>query len=175
MLPSIETMQLTLRPFLAADLIPLYQIQSDPQAMQYTYRAATLDEFTAHIYAYLNLETTIGYAPWVIVERATAQICGWGGLCIDPFAPGWGVELSYYFAQSVWGRGYATELTQATLAYGFDTLHLPCLGAFAHPENKASNRVLEKCGFRLLGYEPALARNHYEIQRAAWRPLTSKA
>jgi len=116
MLPSLETTHLTLRPFLAADLNPLYQIQSDPQAMQYTYRAATLDEFTAHMQAYLNLETMIGYAPWVIVARATDQLCGWGGLSIDPFAPGWGVEISYYFAQQVWGRGYATELTHATLA-----------------------------------------------------------
>ena len=31
------------------------------------------------------------------------------------------------------------------------------------PDNIASIRVLEKCGFAFLRYEPSLGRNHYEI------------
>jgi len=163
MLPIIQTAHLTLRPLRQEDFAPLYQIQSDPQAMQYTYTATSLAEFTEHIQAYANLETTIGYAPWAIIERTTAMLCGWGGLCIDPFDPGWGVELSYYFSPTVWGRGYATELTRATLDYGFATLQLPAIGAFAHPDNGASNRVLVKCGFHFQRYEPKLARNYYAV------------
>ena len=166
--PILTTSQLTLRPLQAEDCAPLYLIQSDPQAMQYTYTATSLSEFAEHLQAYANLETTIGFAPWAIVERVTHRLCGWGGLCVDPFDPGWGVEISYYFAPTVWGRGYATELTQAALRYGFASLHLPLIGAFAHPDNQASNRVLGKCGFRLRGYEPKLARNFYEFRREWW-------
>lgn len=169
MLPSIKTTHLSLRPLHPADYEPLYQIQSDAQAMQYTYVATSLEEFCEHISAYANLETTIGYAPWAIVEAASASLCGWGGLCIDPFDPGWGVEISYYFSPQVWGRGYATELTYAALTHGFETLYLPAIGAFAHPENKASNRVLVKCGFCLHHYEPKLARNFYEFRREWWQ------
>ncbi len=118
-----------------------------------------------YLRAYAALTTTIGYAPWAIRERATTTLCGWGGLAIDPFDPGWGVEVSYFLAPAVWGRGYATELVNASLCYGFEALGLPVIGAFAHQENHASSRVLEKCGFRFVGYEPTLDRNRYEIQK----------
>lgn len=169
--PTIQTARLTLQPLHEDDFVPLYQIQSDQQAMQYTYTATSLEEFSEHLRAYAALATTIGYAPWAIRERATTTLCGWGGLAIDPFDPGWGVEVSYFFTPVVWGRGYATELVTASLNYGFAVLCLPQIGAFAHPQNRASNRVLEKCGFRFIGYEPKLARNRYEMQKESWRPM----
>lgn len=168
MLPVVKTAHLTLRPLQAADIEPLYNIQSDAQAMAYTYIAKSLEEFTEHIQAYANLETTLGYAPWAIVATEFDLLCGWGGLCIDPFDPGWGVEVSYYFSPTVWGRGYATELTRASLKYGFMQFGLPLIGAFAHRENLASNRVLEKCGFRFTGYEAKLDRNRYEFRQEWW-------
>jgi RimJ/RimL family protein N-acetyltransferase len=36
------------------------------------------------------------------------------------------------------------------------------------PENQASARVLKKCGFKFLRYEPALDRNHYELRTEDW-------
>jgi len=166
MAAMIQTDRLTLSPLQEADFEALYQIQRDQQAMQYTYTATDFDAFAAHLRAYAALETTIGYAPWAIRERSATTCCGWGGLAIDPFVPGWGVEIAYYFAPTVWGRGYATELVRASLRYGFDTLALPRIGAFAHPDNSASNRVLEKCGFHFVGYEASLERNHYELYRS---------
>ena len=115
------------------------------------------------------LESTLGFAPWTVILRTEARVIGWGGLSIDPFDPGWGVEVSYFFHPAYWGRGYATELLHATLQHGFDTLSLPAIGAFVRPANVASVRVLEKCGFTLLGYEPRLERNRYVVQRAAFR------
>lgn len=164
----IQSDHLTLRAIVPADFAALYEIQRDPLAMRYTYIAPSFAEFSEHIMAYMALEATIGYAPWTIIETATALICGWGGLGVDPFDPGWGVEIFYFFAPQVWGRGYATELTNTALLYGFTQLGLPAIGAFAHPENRASNRVLAKCGLPLLRYEPKLARNFYEITRVAW-------
>lgn len=167
----IQTTHLTLCAITRADCAPLYAIQRDPVAMQYTYTATTLAEFTEHLAAYMALASSHGYAPWTISERATGQICGWGGLTVDPFDPGWGVEILYFLAPSVWGRGYATELTNAALAYGFTQFDLPAIGAFAHPEHRASTRVLEKCGLQLLRYEPRLGRNFYEITQAQWQRL----
>jgi RimJ/RimL family protein N-acetyltransferase len=36
------------------------------------------------------------------------------------------------------------------------------------PENQASIRVLEKCGFTFVRYEPALERNHYQVRQQDW-------
>jgi ribosomal-protein-alanine N-acetyltransferase len=161
---SIETARLTLRALEADDIGPLYDIQSDRDAMRLTYVAPSRDECARRLEAHEALRARLGFAPWVIVLRSEARVIGWGGLGADPFAPGWGVEVSYFLDPAHWGRGFATEVVRASLEHGFARLALPAIGAFARPENAASIRVLEKCGFTFLRYEPALARNHYEIR-----------
>ncbi|MFK0571064.1 GNAT family N-acetyltransferase [Endozoicomonas sp.] len=49
------------------------------------------------------------------------------------------------------------------IAYGFDPLKLDTIGAFTRPDNKASIRVLEKCGFRYACYNTLIERNYYQI------------
>ncbi len=115
-----------------------------------------------------GIESTLGFAPWTVILRAEGRVIGWGGLSIDPFVPGLGVEVSYYFDSRDWGRGYATELVTVSIHYGFDTVRLPAIQAFARPENVVSVRVLEKCGLTFLRYEPELERNHYEIRCSSW-------
>lgn len=165
-LATIQTSQLTLRPVREDDLAFLYAIAKDQEAMRYTYAAKSFEEFEERTRVYAGLEVTLGYAPWTAVIANEDRICGWGGLNIDPFDPGWGVEVSYYFHPDCWGRGYATELVKASVDYGFGSLGLGEIGAFAHPENGASIRVLEKCGFAMIGYEPKLKRNRYQIENA---------
>ena len=162
----IETARLVLRPLCDDDVGPLYEIQGDRDAMRFTYAAPSEAECASRLRAHERLRDEHGFAPWVAVLRADDRVVGWGGLGIDPFAPGWGVEVRYFLHPAHWGRGLATELVRASLRHGFETLSLPAIGAFARPANAASIRVLEKCGFGLLGYEPALERNHYEVRRA---------
>ena len=162
----IETARLVLRPLCDDDVGPLYEIQGDRDAMRFTYAAPSETKCASRLRAHERLRDEHGFAPWVVVLRADDRVVGWGGLGIDPFAPGWGVEVRYFLHPAHWGRGLATELVRASLRHGFETLSLPAIGAFARPDNAASIRVLEKCGFGLLGYEPALERNHYEVRRA---------
>jgi ribosomal-protein-alanine N-acetyltransferase len=162
----IATSQLDLRPLREADVDPLYEIQGDREAMRFTYSAPSRVECERRLWTHERLRAENGCAPWVAVLRAEGRVVGWGGLGVDPFEPGWGVEVSYFLHPAHWGRGLATELVRAAVAHGFETLTLPAIGAFARPDNAASIRVLEKCGFRLLGWEAALERNHYEIRRA---------
>ncbi|HVY18630.1 MAG TPA: GNAT family N-acetyltransferase [Bauldia sp.] len=60
-------------------------------------------------------------------------------------------ELGYWFAKSVWGRGFATETGAALLAFGFQTLGLPTIHYRVFVDNPASQRVAAKLGFRRLG------------------------
>ena len=53
-----------------------------------------------------------------------------------------------------------------SLAYAFGVLSAKDVHAFAEPQNAASVRVLQKCGFGMLRYEPSLERNHYLATRA---------
>jgi ribosomal-protein-alanine N-acetyltransferase len=164
----VETSRLTLRAFQDDDIDPLFAIQGNHEAMRYTHAAASRQDCAHWHRTFAALASTLGFAPWTVVLRAEGCVIGWGGLSIDPFDPGWGIEVSYYFHPAYWGRGFATELVRATLQYGFVVLGLEAIGAFVRPANVASVRVLEKCGFTLRGYEPRLERNRYEIQRSAW-------
>ena len=57
-------------------------------------------------------------------------------------------EIGYWLGEDFWGKGYVTEATLRVLQYAFEELHLTQLWAGVYKENIASQRVLEKCGFR---------------------------
>ena len=66
----------------------------------------------------------------------------------------WGgrsAEVGYTFHPDFWGKGYATEATQAILTYLFDDFGVGRVSASLHPENPRSARVLEACGFTFEG------------------------
>ncbi len=159
----INTERLLLRPFQNDDVVSLYDIQCNPESMQYTFCASSLNESKERLQAYAAQLHQYGYAPWTILLKSNQKIIGWGGLNIDPFDPGWGIEVAYFFHPDCWGKGFATELVQTTIDHGFIKLGLSEINAYAHKNNSASIRVLEKCSFRFVGYESKLDRNRYKI------------
>ncbi len=99
------------------------------------------------------------------MNKSDNRVVGWGGLYDDPFDPGWGIEVGYFFHPPVWGQGLATELVRASVEIADNALNLPMVSAFAHRENIGSQRVLEKNGFQLVRFVPEMERLLY--QRAA--------
>lgn len=57
------------------------------------------------------------------------------------------VELAYAVSSAHWSKGFATEMSEATLKFGFDELRLERIVAFTLPHNTASRTVMEHCGF----------------------------
>lgn len=155
---EILTERLSLRPARLADVPGLFAFLGDPAAMRHTHLSATLRDCRRHVAGHEWQRRKLGYAPWTIRDRTEGAIIGYGGLFEDPFDPGWGVEIGYWFAPSAWGRGYATELTEVSLSVARDQLRLPEVWAFAKPENLGSGRVLEKAGFERQRYIPEMER-----------------
>lgn len=58
------------------------------------------------------------------------------------------VQLGYVYGPLHWGKGYATEAASAVVQLLL-TLPVHKIGSFVDVENKASIRVLEKCGFQV--------------------------
>jgi len=143
----LETDRLLLRRPLLSDAADLQSILGDEDAMRYTRRMASLREWRRHIAGHERQRRKLGYGPWLVVERASRSIIGFGGLYDDPFEVGWGIEVSYQFAKTAWGNGYATELAEFCLQLAHERLGLTEVSAFAHPDNAASQRVLAKTGF----------------------------
>jgi len=79
------------------------------------------------------------------------ELCG--GLALRPCGPVNEdfVELGYWLGHSLWGKGIATEVVRLVCDYAFDTLKANRVEARVYGFNRASARVLEKCGFTLEG------------------------
>ncbi len=75
----------------------------------------------------------------------TGEPVGLCGLLQRPYleAP----DIGYAFLQRHHGQGFATEAVRAVLGDARQRLALPLLYAITSPDNHASIRVLEKCGF----------------------------
>ncbi len=59
------------------------------------------------------------------------------------------VELTYALGRAFWKKGYATEMGQAMINYGFHTLGIGRViqGVLAHNDN--SIRLMRRLGFRI--------------------------
>jgi ribosomal-protein-alanine N-acetyltransferase len=77
------------------------------------------------------------------------ELVGWGGFKGPP-ANGV-VELGYEIAEARQGRGLATAATRAMVVEAFADGQVTMVVAHTLPERNASNRVLEKVGFRYDG------------------------
>lgn len=92
-------------------------------------------------------------SPWThgfgVVERATDAEVGMGAFKGPPDEDGV-VEIAYGIEPSHRGRGYAKEVAAALkeFALGAGARHVI---AHTRPENNASSRVLEHCGFVCVG------------------------
>ena len=91
-----------------------------------------------------------GFSLWAVTDRSNGTVMGDAGL-IHFAQRGPEIELAYRLAKPYWGRGFATEAARAWLDHGFGELGLDRIIAVAHPENAASQRVLEKVGMRFEG------------------------
>lgn len=129
--------------------------------MRYTLHFSTLRDLRRHIAGHERQRRRLGCGPWTILEKASRQAIGYGGLYEDPFEPGWGPEPAYHFAPAQWGRGYASELATYSLALAYGQFGIARLGAFTHPDNAVSRRVLEKAGFRRQRFIAGMNRHFY--------------
>ncbi len=157
----LETARLLLRSLRLTDASPLFEFLGDATAMQYTVRQASLRDCRRYLVAHERQRRRVGCAPWVIIEKEAGVAIGFGGLYEDPFDPGWGIEVGYFFAPAAWGKGYATELTLFCVALARQQARWPTLRAFAHPQNAASQRVLLKSGFLQERFVPDMQRFLY--------------
>ncbi len=88
-----------------------------------------------------------GYGLWVFRDKASGDFVGRGGLRNVQIEDSDAVELAYALMPAFWGKGLATEMSEAILAVGFDRLGLTNAVCFTLTANRASQRVMEKVGF----------------------------
>lgn len=78
-------------------------------------------------------------------RKADGQFVGRAGF--SQLIPGT-AEIGYSLAREHWGQGYASEIAQALSDWFFATRPNASFIGFAHRDNAASRRVLEKIGMQ---------------------------
>lgn len=81
--------------------------------------------------------------PFVHPMLADGEYAGYVQLV--PIDDGW--EIGYHTVAAYTGKGYATEAVRAFLPAMMDKMNLHQVYGICDADNKASIRVLEKCGF----------------------------
>jgi ribosomal-protein-alanine N-acetyltransferase len=159
----METERLALRPPHPDDAPALFAFMGDERAMHFTHVQASVGELRDYLAVHEAQRESVGCAPWVLAEKGSGDLIGFGGLYEDPFDPGWGVEVAYFLSPAVWGRGYATELVRFCVHEARRLALWSKLAAFAHPNNVASQRVLLRAGFEEQRFVPEMNRRLYDL------------
>ena len=88
------------------------------------------------------------YAIWMIELKDGTHI---GELCFKGLSADGIAEIGYGISEEYQNKGYATEAVKGVLEWAFSRPEVTAVEAETDPDNTASKKVLEKCGFALNG------------------------
>ena len=101
------------------------------------------DRFLLEVIKYSEENPSFGR--WAVNEKEKGNFVG--TFAIIPVDGTDNLQLGYSLLKTVWGKGYATELTKEGIAYFFRKTHNNELYALTQAENIPSHKVLLKSGF----------------------------
>jgi len=147
----IETERLLLREIIPEDAEGFFSMDSNPEVVKYI-GIKPLTNISQSVEMIKNIRTQYrenGIGRWAVIKKENHQLIGWSGLkLIKEINNHKNIhDLGYRFTPEHWGKGYATESSSAVLDFGFNTMNLEKIYAYADVNNDASNYVLRKLGF----------------------------
>ena len=144
---ELTTKRLALRPFVAGDAEQLHELWTTAGVRRFLWDDEVIPP--ARTIAAIEQSQTLfrerGFGLWgAWLAQQPSTLAGFGGLW--PFREPPQLELLYGVAELEWGRGHATDIAHAVVAYCFAVLGMSSVGASTDVANVASIRVLEKLG-----------------------------
>jgi [ribosomal protein S5]-alanine N-acetyltransferase len=146
--PVIETRRLLLREMTTADCDALFAIRSHPLVNQYLERAdyTRAEEAFAFIEKIKNNTRNNVAIFWGIQFKENPKLIG--GVCL------WNIstveeraETGFELHPDHWNKGIISEALEQAVHYGFNTMNLKAIDGWAHKDNLASQKLMEKQGF----------------------------
>ena len=170
-----ETERLVVRHLRPDDLDDFAALTGDPVVARYMDDGQPLSRELTERWIDVSLANyrERGWGCFGVTTKTDDRLIGFAGFARPPARPGI-VELIYAFATEHWGRGYATEVAGALVAFGFERGGMTRIEATVDPANEASARVLRKIGMTYVGREAnddGSETAFYAIER--WRPEPS--
>jgi RimJ/RimL family protein N-acetyltransferase len=143
-----EVATIELEPWRENDLPVLRRIQGDPEMMKHLGGPEPDEKIASRLTRYITYQTPENRMFKIIVDGQPAGSVGyWDSNWQDKtvYEMGWSVLPEFQ------GRGIAVRATQLAIERARNENRRNTICAFPSVENKASNRLCEKLGFRLEG------------------------
>jgi ribosomal-protein-alanine N-acetyltransferase len=143
---GLETDRLFIRPWTPADRPAFIALTEDPEVMRYVhggqpYAEDEVDEwFTRQARQLAEHDVCMG----ALIEKASGRLVGIAGT--QPLGTTGNLEIGWWLARDVWGRGYATEAGGAAMRHVLETLGHKRVVAIIDPDNEPSKRVVGRLG-----------------------------
>ncbi|MCX5395187.1 GNAT family N-acetyltransferase [Streptomyces sp. NBC_00094] len=147
---EIRTPRLILRRWTDDDLVPLAEINADPEVMRWIGDGSVrdLEETAEDIERYEEEWDDEGFGLFAIELIASGELIGFAGLSVPEALPELmsEVEISWRLGRPFWGQGYASEAAHAVLEYSLQDRGLDRVVALTHISNTAAENILGKLG-----------------------------
>lgn len=149
-----ETARLRLQAFTPADAGFLLEVMNQPAYHRFIGDRGLRTVEDARVYLIEKIISSYeenGYGLWLIRTRDEDQAIGFAGIInraelSDP-------DIGYALHQDYVGKGFAEEAARGVVEYNRAHLGIKTLLAITDTANRASIRVLEKCGFEFVRRE----------------------
>ncbi len=174
------TPHLRLEPVSPANAADLWLVHNDEEVSSwYDNKKPSLREAQTRARSMGDSWATHGVHKWIAYDRVRGEVIGRGGLSRTPVDDDWGqiyaflpaepwvreehevrhpspvhanwLELGWALRREFWGRGYATEIGLAGLAFAFDVLEVRAVVSCTVVHNLRSRSVMERIGMRYAG------------------------
>jgi ribosomal-protein-alanine N-acetyltransferase len=146
--PIVETERLLLRRITNDDVDEVFELRSNPETMKYIPRplVKNTEDALDHIAMIEDKIVTNVGINWGITLKHSPKLLGIIGYYrMQP--ENHRAEIGYILLPEYHGKGIIPEALNRLIRYGFDDLKLHSIEAVIDPENFASEKVLQKCGF----------------------------
>ncbi|MEV5909092.1 GNAT family N-acetyltransferase [Streptomyces chartreusis] len=147
---EIRTPRLLLRPWHDDDLVPMADINSDPQVMRWIDDGAVrdLDHTAEDIERWEEEWDEEGFGLFAVELLASGELAGFTGLSVPEFLPEVlpAVAISWRLGSPFWGQGYASEAAQATLEFALQDRGLDRVISINQIGDNASENISRKLG-----------------------------
>ncbi len=184
---TIECEDIILREFQLEDLDEIYDLTLQPEITEFLPDwIATkekrrewlinyeLNENNEFLEAVPNVPNIKGHALRLgIILKETNELIGWICSGLKDELPPPNREIGYAISKHYRCNGYTTQAAQGLIKYIFENTNIDVLNATALTYNTSSNRVIQKCGFRLMGNMEIKKQEYYyyKLSKSEWKKI----
>ncbi|CAM4023160.1 GNAT family N-acetyltransferase [Lederbergia lenta] len=169
---TIDCGEVLLREFRIEDVDAIYELTSQPEVYTFlpdwrstreqrldwvtNYEIPSNKEFLA-VVPHINEE----FLKLGIILKATGQFIGFCNTGIKEELSEPNREIAYAISTQYKNRGFTTQAVKGLIKYLFENTDVKQLNAVVLPHNTASNKVIKKCGFSVIGIVEMDGKQYY--------------